>query len=139
MKVFLRCVPPSTTAQQKRLVMVGGKPRFFHSKRLLAEEEVWGILLGRHIPAAPFEGPLTLTVRYIYPHKKRTSKQTQAQLIPKITKPDAGNAAKHFEDVLVKLRFVVDDAQFARVTFEKWHGPAHLVGIDVAIEKGVSG
>jgi Holliday junction resolvase RusA-like endonuclease len=131
--LFLRCVPPSVTAQQKRMDFRGGKPVFFHGDRMRREEQTWAALLSPHRPPAPLDGPLTLHVRLVYPHLAGTAKKRRAAFIPKETRPDAGNAAKHLEDLLTKMRFVVDDARFAIATFEKWHGPEESVGIYLRI------
>ena len=39
--ITLRCVPPSITAQQKRVHVVHGKPVFFHGARMRREEQEW--------------------------------------------------------------------------------------------------
>ena len=132
-RLHLPCVPPSVTAQQKRVSWAGGRPRFFHSERMQAEASTWSVLLVPHRPPAPIAGAVSLTLRFVYPHLRRTARRDQGRQIPKITRPDAGNVAKHFEDTLVRLGFLEDDAQVACLQVEKWHGPAEAVGIDIAI------
>jgi Holliday junction resolvase RusA-like endonuclease len=53
--------------------------------------------------------------------------------IPKTTKPDASNVVKHFEDLLVALGFIEDDALVSRLVVEKWWGPADAVGMYLTI------
>ena len=133
-EVFLRVVPPSVTAQQKRVRVVHGKPVFFHGAKMRAEANTWASLLNGRQPLAPMAGPVALAIRLVYPHLKATPKRDLERFIPKVSKPDAGNAGKHLEDVLVKLRFLEDDQQVARLTVEKWHGPESQVGIGIKIE-----
>jgi Holliday junction resolvase RusA-like endonuclease len=132
--ITLRCVPPSVTAQQKRVSVRRGKPVFFHDKRMVREASTWAALLAPHVPPAPMDGPLVLMIRLTYPHLKSTPKRDLEKWLPKVTKPDSGNAAKHLEDQLTRMRFVVDDAKFARTVIEKLHGPEWAVGIRIRIE-----
>lgn len=106
---------------------------FFHDHRMEREAHTWAALLRPHRPDVPMSGAVELVIRLIYPHLKKTAKRDQVALRPKVSKPDAGNAAKHLEDTLVKMRFLEDDQQVARLTVEKWHGPSDQVGIRIDI------
>lgn len=132
--IHLTCVPPSVTAQQKRLTFVNGKPRFFHDARMEREQSTWAFLLAPHVPPAPLVGPLELAIVLVYPHIKGAAKRDLVRLLPKTTKPDCGNAVKHLEDLLAKMRFMGDDAQVARVIVEKWRGPDREVGIRIRLQ-----
>lgn len=129
----LRCVPPSTTAQMKRVRVVRGKPVFFHGAKMRREAATWSALLAPHAPAAPLDGPLALSVRLVYPHRKATPKRDLGRTMPKVSKPDLDGAAKHLIDQLTRLRFIADDARVARLSLEKWHGPESAVGIHITI------
>lgn len=131
--VFIRCTPPSTTAQQKGVRFVRGRPRFYTKARLTREVVTWASLLAPHRPRVPLDGPLSLYVKLVYPHLAKTAKRDHHLTIPKTTKPDAGNAIKELEDVLTRMRFIVDDARIARLTAEKFHGPDTEVGIRIQI------
>jgi Holliday junction resolvase RusA-like endonuclease len=131
--IALRCVPPSITAQQKRVHVVAGRPVFFHGAKMREAAATWASLLSPHQPIAPMDGPLALSLRFVYPHLKATKKADAHRLLPKVTKPDAGNVAKHLEDQLVRLRFIADDARIAKLTVEKFHGPEAEVGIRIQI------
>lgn len=133
-RAVIACIPPSTTAQMKRVRIVGGKPVFFHSKQMQQETATWAALLRPFVPAAPIEGPVRLVVVGIWPHMKDTKKADQPRLLPKTSKPDASNYAKHLEDLLVKMRFLADDSRVASITVEKWRGPAAQVGIRLFVE-----
>jgi crossover junction endodeoxyribonuclease RusA len=131
--IQLRCVPPSVTAQQKRLHIVGGKPVFFHGAQQRAQEETWSSLLMPFVPAEPLDGPLTLSVRLVWPHNSSARKRDRDRLLPRSTRPDTSNVSKHLEDLLTRMRFITDDSRIARLTVEKYHGPEPLVGITIQI------
>ena len=99
-----------------------------------AQERTWASLLQPHVPEAPVLGAIELRATLIYPHLKGTAKRDLHLVIPKESKPDADNAAKHLTDLLVTMRFIGDDAKIARLIVEKFHGPEASVGIRIAIQ-----
>ncbi len=119
MTFTIRCVPPSVTAQQKRRNPITG--HYFHGQRMVRETQTWDALLRPHVPAVPMLGPVELHIVMVYPHLKRTRLVESALLIPKVSKPDAGNASKMLEDLLSRMRFIGDDAAVSRLIVEKWH------------------
>lgn len=125
--------PPSVTAQQKRMQFRQGKPVFFHDARMEREAATWAFLLAPHVPEAPIAGPVELTIVMVYPHLAGVTKRDGLKCLPKTTKPDCGNAGKHLEDLLAKMRFMADDAQVARLVLEKWRGPDREVGIRIQL------
>lgn len=129
----LPVVPPKVTAQQKRVHVVKGKPVFFHGAAMRREEQTWAALMAPHAPLQPIEGPVSLSVRLVYPHLKTVRKGDRDRLLPKGSKPDADNVAKHAVDLLSKLRFIEDDQRVAKLTISKYFGPAALVGIQIQI------
>lgn len=131
--ITLRCTPPSTTAQQKRVRVINGRPQFFHSAEMRREESTWTSLLRPHQPAEPMDGPLSLSIRMVYPYLKATSKAHIGRLLPKTTRPDVGNSTKAIEDQLTRLRFITDDSRICRLLVEKFHGPEPMVGIQIQI------
>jgi Holliday junction resolvase RusA-like endonuclease len=138
-QIQLRCPPPSVTAQQKRLRVVGGKPVFFHGQRMQREAATWAALLQPYRPAAPLSGPLFVVVKLVWPHRTTTAQKDRHRWIPKTTKPDASNVTKHLEDVLVQLGFIGDDALVSSLTVEKWWGPDEAVGIYLWMAPMVAG
>lgn len=137
--LVLKCVPPSTTAQQAKRVRIvpNGEgrlvPRFFRHAALERDTQTWAALLAPHTPQVPLAGAVTLAITLVYPHLAKTPKRDRDARLPKVSKPDAGNAAKHIEDTLVRLRFLEDDQQVVRLVIEKWHGPADQVGIYIRL------
>jgi len=84
-------------------------------------------------PAVPFEGPVSLTVAWCYPWRTSESKKNRAEGFKWCdTRPDCDNLTKMVKDVLTDLGFWHDDAQVARLLFEKGWSDKH--GIGIAIE-----
>lgn len=131
--IFIRCVPPQVTAQQKRVARTPKGLRFFKPERLAREETTWAALLRPHVPDVPMDGPLAIRIRMVYPHRASTPKRDRDKLLPKTTKPDGANASKHLEDTLTRMRFVVDDALFVDTRIQKLFGPEAAVGIGIRI------
>ena len=131
--ITLRCTPPNTTAQMKRVRVVHGRPVFFHGAKMKREESTWAALLAPYVPTEPMDGPLSLSLRMVYPHLKATPKRDIGALRPKVTIPDCDGAAKHLIDQLTRLRFIVDDSRIADLRIQKWHGPESAVGIEIEI------
>lgn len=130
----LRCVPPSTTAQMKRLRIVRGQPVFFHGAKMEREAVTWAALLRPLVPSSALAGAVRVVIVGVWPHTKSTPKRDRGALIPKTSKPDASNYAKHLEDLLVRMRFLAEDSHVASITVEKWRGPETAVGIRILIE-----
>lgn len=133
-RLHLPCHPPKTTAQMKRVVVINGRPRFFHSARQQREAHTWAVLLRPHRPRVPMAGPVALSLVLVYPHLRSTPKRDRGRLRPKVSKPDCDNAAKHLIDTLVQMRFLTDDQQIAVLQVSKWHGPEDQVGIRLEIQ-----
>ena len=130
---FIRCIPPSTTAQGKRAARTATGIRFFKSSKQASDEATWEALLAPHQPAEPLLGPLELTIALYYPylgkHTARKSESDRSDYIPNVSKPDLDNVAKALIDILVRLRYMVDDKQIYKLRLEKWHVPPGEVGI----------
>jgi Holliday junction resolvase RusA-like endonuclease len=98
------------------------------------QEHTWSVLLRPFVPPSPVTGPVELDVRMVYPHNKGTKLGDRVYLLPKDTRPDADNAAKHLIDLLSRMRFIENDAKVARLVVEKFHGPESHVGIQITIQ-----
>lgn len=129
----LPIVPPRTTSQTKRLVIMGGKPRFFPKKEHLAAENDLLTLCSPYAPGTPLSGPISLRVEFVFPWRtNETIRRRQMGRIPCNTRPDCDNLVKLVSDVLGKLRFYGDDGQIADLRVTKSWGDR--VGITVAID-----
>jgi Holliday junction resolvase RusA-like endonuclease len=128
----LPIIPPKATSQTKRLVMIGGKPRFFATKGHQEAEHSLLALCAQHAPSDPLQGPLRLDVQFVFPWRKSETKRRRALgIIPCDTRPDCDNLVKLVADVLTKLRFYGDDGQIADLSVSKAWGDR--VGITINI------
>lgn len=130
----LPIIPPKATSQGagKRIVVVKGKPLFFKNARAQTAENDLTLLCSRHVPAQPMEGPLSLSIDFVFPWRTSEPQKRRALgRVPHTSKPDCSNLVKMLEDCLTKLRFWQDDSQVADLHVSKAWGAA--VGIYVAI------
>ena len=132
----LDVVPPTKTAQQKRLKNVGGKPRFFHDKEQKTETEMLTALLMPHVPPQPISGATRLSIEVVWPYRQSDvntrATRDREDLIPHTAKPDLDNWCKAFQDLLVALRFIEADQQVSTLVLRKHRGrdPGIHVKID---------
>ena len=123
---FMPMIPPTITAQQHKVAFLNGKPVFYDPPELKAAKAKLEAHLAQHRPKKPLEGPLTLSVIWIFP---TGGKHKDGE--PKITKPDTDNLQKALKDILQKLGFFKDDMQIYFENCMKLYGDTP--GIDIAI------
>lgn len=116
--------PPTVTHQQHRVTVKDGKPRFFDSPELAKARADICSRLERFTPDAPFEGPLSLSVAWLF----RDSRGREGW---KDTKPDTDNLEKLLKDCMTRARFWIDDAQVSEEhVFKRWsRTPGILISI----------
>lgn len=122
LSLFIPCVPPTATSQQKgAFAMPGGGIRFFKKKNVQRAENTWFALLQPHRPERPFEGPLTLVLSLYYPWRKSELKRVRSayRIAPIATRPDVENIAKATIDVMTTLGFWHDDGQISSLCLHK--------------------
>ena len=99
---------PTTTHQQKQVTCKNGKPHFFEPPKLLEARAKYMSSLAPFVPKHAFNGPVHLTVKWIFPMVKG-SRNGQY----KHTKPDTDNLQKLLKDCMTELGFWKDDALVA--------------------------
>lgn len=132
---FVSCDPTASTAQQKGVRIVKGKPMFFTKAKVKKAERQIVRLFAPYAPAVPLAGPLEVEVEFSYPWRKGESKSVKGhwKCRPKDTKPDVENAFKSVGDQMTKLNFWSDDSQISRLVLVKiW---ADWPGIRVNIRR----
>lgn len=127
-------------AQAKGVMVIAGKPRFFKKAKIKQAENTWHALLAPHCPAEPFCGPLSLSVRLVYPWRKGESKKRVAghQLYPIETRPDIDNIFKMIADVMSTLGFWSDDSQIAQLNLSKNYGHKTGISIDISYTPAIT-
>lgn len=135
MEFFMPMVPPTATHQEKQVVVVNGKPRFFDPPSLVAAREKLMAHLGRHRPDAPFMGGVRLVTKWCFPAGEN---HTDGEY--RITKPDTDNLQKLLKDCMTANRFWKDDALVASEVCEKFWARVPGIYISVApLEEGEGG
>lgn len=132
MTFFLPCVPPKATAQHKgAFSLPGGRVRFFKKAHVSKAEDTLSLLLLQHRPAKPMQGPLEVSIQWIFPYRTSEPKRNRLGLIPCVTRPDLDNLSKIISDVMQKAGFYNDDSQISKLTLSKFWGPTPGIGIRI--------
>ena len=128
MKFLIPIDPPTATAQEKKIAVVGGKPRTYDPPKVKAAKRLLTHYLMVNRPKRPFEGPLELTVFWLF-----AAKRPHKDLEWRTTRPDTDNLEKALKDCMTKCGFWKDDAQVVREIVEKrWS--KHPVGIFIEVK-----
>lgn len=121
--IFIPCLIPTVTAQQKGVFVTGGRARFFKKKAVKQSENTFHALFHPHVPPQPFTGPLCLVLRLGFPWRKSEKKSRIAgfRRYPIETRPDCSNLVKSIEDVMTTMRFWNDDGQISSLSVSKFY------------------
>ena len=114
MEFFLQIVPPTATAQEKKVTVVNGNPIFYDPAPVKAAKKLLTGSLIAHRPNEPLQGPVSLNVVWLFPRGKAHKHGEW-----RVTKPDTDNLQKLLKDCMTKCGFWKDDAQVVRETVEK--------------------
>lgn len=129
-------VPPRRTAQQKGVFVRNGRAHFYTKSAVRQEESNTVALVLSKLPKdwRPIEGPVSLSLRLVYPYRKGEPKRRTAcgNELPHDRKPDLDNLAKGIVDSIVTAGVVYDDSQFANMNLSKRWGPTPYWEVDVA-------
>lgn len=81
---FLDIIPPRVTHQEKKVVVVNGRPRFYEPQPLKQARKIFMMSLAPHRPPEPLSGALKLTVRWQFPWGRRREgyKTTRPEFAP---------------------------------------------------------
>ena len=112
---FLNMVPPTVTAQERKVRVVSGRPQFYDTPRLKAARAGFISAPETFRPARPFEGALGLIVQWrFYSQRHRDGSY-------RVTRPDTDNLQKLLKDCMTRSGFWKDDAQVCvEVVSKRW-------------------
>lgn len=141
--LFIDCVPPTITAQQKgvRVAQRNGKmaPFFFKKTEVVEAEAAYIKWLLPYAPKTGIhypEGPVRLEVTFINPWTSELGKRRWNDAlpiyVPKPTRPDTDNSLKLLKDTMTALKFWTDDSQVAEELTRKGWGDRHGIHIKVS-------
>ena len=125
---FIDMIPPTITAQEKKIHVVRGKPIMYDTSELnVAKSKLLGYL-SHHVPDQMFNSSIRLIVWWCFPI---TGKHHDGEY--KYTKPDTDNLNKALKDCMTALHFWKDDALVVSEVIEKYW--AKRPGIYIKIEE----
>lgn len=124
--------PPRTTAQEKKIAVVNGRPRFYNTKAVTAAKEYYrttaeALMLGRK----PIAGPVRLSVMFGF----GTDDKAKLKQLWKTTRPDTDNMVKILKDELTHAGVWNDDAQVVEENVKKMWVPRADAGTSILIEE----
>ena len=129
MNFFMAMIPPTVTAQMKRVtVSKNGKPIFYEDQRLADARDKLTAHRAQHIPGKKMKGPIRLITKWCFPKIKGKSDGQY-----KDTKPDTDNLQKLLKDCMTTVGFWKDDAQVVSEIVEKFW--ADIPGIYIEVEE----
>lgn len=128
-RFFMDMIPPTTTAQEKQVTVVKGKPIIYDPPEVnKAKSKLLGNLFKYKPEMKMFTGPVRLTVKWCFP---LTGKHKDGEY--KYTRPDTDNLNKMLKDCMTACGFWKDDALVASEIIEKFW--AERPGIYIKIEE----
>lgn len=129
MQIFLQMIPPTTTAQQKK---INTKTKTIYANQsVLDAKNKYRAHLAKYVPKEPLVGALSLLVVWGFP----AGKHKNGDLC--MNKPDLDNACKLLQDVMQELGFFKDDKDIVQLNLSKiWTvHPGVMIEIERAICK----
>lgn len=119
-KASIYCIPPRSTHQAALQVFkTAGRHFIGRSKKGRQVDKELQALLRPCAPPTPYEVPLHLCVRWVYPYLKSEPKKNRSRPIPCGKRPDADNLIKGLLDAMGKAGWFKDDGLVYRLDFQK--------------------
>jgi len=125
-----RMIP--TAKGRPRAFARNGKVRTYSPSRTDQAERDFIALADPHAPERPFVGPVSLSVRFVFPVPASWSRTKRERAWFHLSRPDLSNVVKAVEDGLNRSgRWWRDDSQIARLCVEKVYGPAPQIEVEI--------
>ena len=113
MNFFLKMNPPTSTAQEHKVAVTGGKPVFYSPGNLRdAREKITSALMGVK-RGRTYTRAVELYALWLFPKGRHRNGEWR------VTKPDTDNLEKMLKDCMTEVGFWTDDALVAREICEK--------------------
>lgn len=127
MRLFLLLDPPTVTAQENKVAIVGNKPVYYKPEKLKEAKRTLIKHLKPFKPKKPLIGPIKLDVIWRFPKGKK-----HKHLEWRVTKPDTDNLEKMLKDSMTEVGFWNDDAQVVVEHVEKvWTDEPTGISIEI--------
>lgn len=124
---FLSMIPPTVTAQQHKVTVVNGKPKFYDTYEIKQAKTILESMLVHHKPKEPYNRPVKLLVKWCFP------KGTHKHGSYKYTRPDTDNLQKMLKDCMTRCGFWIDDSYVCLEIIEKFW--SSIPGIYIEVEE----
>lgn len=111
-EIFINVEPPTVTSQQKGVNFRA--KRFYKTDEVKRAEDLFRTGLHGQQPKTPCEGPVKLTVVWMYGIKGDHHNGE-----PKTSRPDLDNTQKILQDVMTEMGFWKDDSQVVALSSSK--------------------
>ena len=92
---FMSMIPPTITAQEHKVTVINGKPKFYDPPEVKNAKAKITAYLSRHVPKEMYTTGVRLIVKWLFP-KGKNNKNGEY----KITKPDTDNLQKMLKDCI---------------------------------------
>lgn len=112
--VYLPGRPNTSTAQQKGVFVVGGRPRFYTKKKVKDAHNQMVAALRDKAPLTPLSGPVRVKVRFTFNGKPKGRTFVYHQ-----KRPDVDNLLKGVLDALAPAGWIEDDSQVVELEASK--------------------
>ena len=124
---FMPMVPPTATAQERRVTVRNGKPLIYDTSAIKDARNKLCSYLMMHRPIDPYTRAVRLTVKWCFPRGNHKDGEYKA------TRPDTDNLQKLLKDCMTHCGYWKDDALVASEICEKFF--ADVTGIYIRIEE----
>lgn len=124
---FLPMIPPTITAQEHKVTVVNGKPRFYDPPEIKNAKQKLISALSKYIPKEKYSCGVRLTVKWCFPASQKHDGEY------KTTKPDTDNLQKMLKDCMTYCGYWKDDAIVVSEICEKFW--SNIPGIFIRIEE----
>ena len=124
---FMPMIPPTVTAQEHKVTVRNGKPKFYDPPEVKDAKAKLTAVLAQHKIEQPITSPVRLVVKWLFPV---TGSHRNGEY--KFTKPDTDNLQKMLKDCMTLCGFWKDDALVVSEIIEKFW--ADNPGIFIRIE-----
>lgn len=125
---FMPMLPPTVTAQEHKVTVVNGKPKFYDPPEVTDAKSKLIAALSQHHIEHPLTSAVRLVVKWLFPVSGRHKNGEY-----RATRPDTDNLQKMLKDCMTKCGFWKDDALVASEIIEKFW--ADIPGIWICIEE----
>ena len=131
-------IDPPPTHQAALRVLKNKMGKMFIGKMSSSKAAKWAVnfhvLLNQWKPKQPMEGALRASIHFAYPLLVRHKGKMLIEA--KMTRPDCDNLVKSVLDSLVKMGYIIDDANRAHLSVTKsYHWKAPFVDVIITEEK----